>query len=350
MRETVLWADQALATAGQKTPREHQSTGYRLIPWIMDLANKIAGFRHLPPEQMVARASEVLPPWLTVVLVIALGWQLARLTWLLVPHDVTPTASVTVGSAPVSDQVAETPISIKDINQMALFGQQTVTDREAPPPEDLEDLVEDTELTLRGIIADVSPDEGLAIISEENGEEKVYKVGDALPRGRQLRSVYRDKVVVLVRGEPMQLTLPKELADNSFRRAPVRRASAQPSRARSIRETLAKNPARLTDIIRPQPVFVDGRQRGYRVYPGRKRQQFAALGLKPGDLVIEINGTALDDPARGMEVFRSLGDATQVTVTVERDGQPQVLTLDTQILQQESGQQSRGQQPRGDDR
>jgi hypothetical protein len=33
-----------------------------------------------------------------------------------------------------------------------------------------------------------------------------------------------------------------------------------------------------------------------------------------------------------MEVFRSLGDAAQVTVTVERDGQPQVLSLNmTQV-------------------
>jgi hypothetical protein len=28
-----------------------------------------------------------------------------------------------------------------------------------------------------------------------------------------------------------------------------------------------------------------------------------------------------------MEAFRSLGDASQLTVTVERDGQPQVLSL-----------------------
>jgi len=40
----------------------------------------------------------------------------------------------------------------------------------------------------------------------------------------------------------------------------------------------------------------------------------------------------LNNPAQGMEIFRSLGDATQVTVTLERDGQPTVLSLDmTQI-------------------
>ena len=35
----------------------------------------------------------------------------------------------------------------------------------------------------------------------------------------------------------------------------------------------------------------------------------------------------MNNPAQGMEVFRSLGEASQVTVTVERDGQPQVLSL-----------------------
>jgi general secretion pathway protein C len=68
-------------------------------------------------------------------------------------------------------------------------------------------------------------------------------------------------------------------------------------------------------------------QRGYRVYPGRNRQQFTKLGLVPGDLVLSINGTPLDDPQRGMEVFNTMGSADRVTVTVERNGQSQELTL-----------------------
>ena len=68
-------------------------------------------------------------------------------------------------------------------------------------------------------------------------------------------------------------------------------------------------------------------QRGYRVYPGRNRQQFARLGLQPGDLVMSINGTPLDDPQRGMEIFRSISSADQVRVTVERNGKPQELVL-----------------------
>ncbi len=72
----------------------------------------------------------------------------------------------------------------------------------------------------------------------------------------------------------------------------------------------------------------NGELKGYRLYPGRNREQFAALGLQPGDLVTEINGMTLNNPPQAMELFRSLSSATQATVTIERGGQQQSLTLD----------------------
>jgi len=77
---------------------------------------------------------------------------------------------------------------------------------------------------------------------------------------------------------------------------------------------------------------VGGQQQGYRVYPGRNRRQFAALGLRPGDLIKDVNGASLTDPQQAMEIFQSLGTSDQVTVTVERNGQQQVLTLTTSQL------------------
>jgi hypothetical protein len=42
---------------------------------------------------------------------------------------------------------------------------------------------------------------------------------------------------------------------------------------------------------------------------------------------MSVNGTPLDDPQRGMEIFRSIGTSDQVRVTVERNGRPQELVL-----------------------
>jgi general secretion pathway protein C len=68
------------------------------------------------------------------------------------------------------------------------------------------------------------------------------------------------------------------------------------------------------------------------VFPGRNRKQFIALGLRPGDLVTEINGVALNNPTQGMEIFRTLSESSQVQVTLERNGQSQTLSLDASKL------------------
>ena len=103
-----------------------------------------------------------------------------------------------------------------------------------------------------------------------------------------------------------------------------------------MQDLAAQNPAAITEIIRPQPVFANGQQRGYRVYPGRNRQQFSRLGLMPGDLVTAINGTPLDDPARGMEILQSMNSATQVTVTVERNGQSTQVNINNALVAAEA--------------
>ena len=100
----------------------------------------------------------------------------------------------------------------------------------------------------------------------------------------------------------------------------------------SIQAVVTQNVAKLADVIRPTPYFVNGQQQGYRVYPGRNRAQFTALGLRPGDLIKDIDGQALNDPAQAMQIFQSLGNADQVSVTVERNGQPETIVLRTSQL------------------
>jgi general secretion pathway protein C len=103
----------------------------------------------------------------------------------------------------------------------------------------------------------------------------------------------------------------------------------EPSLADSVRALVQQDPSVISEIIRPQPVFAGGQQKGYRVYPGRNRSQFATLGLMPGDLVTAVNGAPLDDPSRGLETLRGIGVGGPVTLTVERNGVEQQVTVDT---------------------
>jgi general secretion pathway protein C len=76
--------------------------------------------------------------------------------------------------------------------------------------------------------------------------------------------------------------------------------------------------------------------RGFRVYPGRNRLAFARLGLRPGDQVVAINGTPLDDQDRGQAILNTLGTSPDARVTVIRNGQQQDLTLNIAQVAQEA--------------
>jgi general secretion pathway protein C len=131
------------------------------------------------------------------------------------------------------------------------------------------------------------------------------------------------------------LKLPKEFPEvvATVTRRNTTTTNRRSSNTPSIQSVVAQNVSRLADVIRPTPYFVNGQQQGYRVYPGRNRQQFASLGLRPGDLIKDIDGQALSDPTQAMQIFQTLDSADQVSVTVERNGQPQVIVLSTSQLE-----------------
>jgi general secretion pathway protein C len=92
---------------------------------------------------------------------------------------------------------------------------------------------------------------------------------------------------------------------------------------------VAQDPGILDQVMRTVASYDNaaGKLRGFRAYPGRNRAIFGKLGLKPGDLVTAINGTPLDDPQRSQDVFNTIQTSDRVTVTVERGGQKQDITL-----------------------
>ena len=300
--------------------------------------SRINEWTRLPPAQLWGEASRVLPPWVVLALVILIAWQLAKTIWLLFPA---PQPQALPPVQPVARGSVATPassVSIDRIVEAHLFGKADV---ETPVALVEQQDAPDTQLSLelRGTVAASDEKRALAIIAERGGAERVYFLGDAVPGGATLHAVHTDRVLLRRAGRLEALRLPRsEETPGQRRTAAARaapRATAAPARAASVQEVVRQGGAALTEIIRPQPVFKDGQQQGYRVYPGRQRQQFAELGLRPGDLVTQINGMALDDPARGMEIFRSLADATSVTVTVDRNGEIEMLTLDTAALQQQ---------------
>jgi len=295
-------------------------------------------FSNVDSASLLSVINRRLSPWVSLLLVIAIGWQIAKIIWLLVPG---PAAGDPV-SLPASASAAGTASSgFTDVQVIAnshIFGvadqQEVVETRVVSEDDNLADT-RLTNLTLKGTVSSSVPEFSVAVISDGNDEEKVYAIDDAIGSGTRLHAIYADRVVLNENGVLTNLKLPREFT--AAQTAPTRRATtnvrqATPASTQSIQSVLSQNLTRLSDVIRPTPYFVNGKQNGYRVYPGRNRQQFAALGLRPGDLIKDIDGQSLTDPTQAMQIFQTLGTSEQVTVTVERNGQPQTVILKTSQL------------------
>src|SRR4029077_10593004 len=59
----------------------------------MDLSKYLGQWKEQSPEQWLRTANRYLPPGATAILVLAIAYQLAALTWLLVPGGAPPAAA-----------------------------------------------------------------------------------------------------------------------------------------------------------------------------------------------------------------------------------------------------------------
>jgi len=303
---------------------------------------KWSDFNNLDAERAIAGVNRVLPRWVTLALVVGIAWQLARVIWMLMPGA---TVSEPAIAPPIqisrSPAAAGAAVDVQSIANTHLFGEAAAQPVVVEPQADVESLAETRlNLSLKGTIASPDPASAIAIIADGRNEEKIYLIKDTVAPGATLHAVYADRVVLNRGGALEVLKLPKEFPQGS---GPVRRDTTSMSRVaasspQSIQNVVTENVSQLADVIRPTPYYVSGQMQGYRVYPGRDRKQFAALGLRPGDLIKDVDGAALTDPQQAMEIFQNLGDRDQVSVTVERNGQPEVLVLRTDQLDLEDSQ------------
>ncbi len=292
----------------------------------MQLVDRIVAPLRRPTGGAGAGLAAAGPSLATLAFVIVIAAQLAALIWR------------TLGSAgpesallPTVDVAQTAAVDLPAIVNAHLFGVANIQgDSSEPPPTS-------ANLTLAGTLAGPEPTIGWAIIGASAQAARVYAAGVSLPGGAKLFAVYPDRVILDRNGARESLILPRLGA--SAVAAPVAKVQSAGapagSLADSVRQLMAQDPAAANELLRPQPVFAGGTLRGYRVYPGRDRGQFARLGLQPGDLVRAVNGAALDDPNRGLEILRGIGQGSSVTLTIDRNGKTQQLAIDPVSVTQE---------------
>src|ERR1700720_1213575 len=275
--------------------------------------------------EWVSRLQTNGPKLVSLVLAALILLQLLQLGYSLIAKPLKSPQPVVTAAVPVPKRSG---VDVQTVVSAHLFG-AAVADPAAQDPENAPQSA--ANLLLAGTIATQNPKRGVAIISGAGGPAKVYSVGDRIG-GAALHSVYLDHVI-LDRGGALETLLLPRLLGPGMRGAPVaRRGGGDPrtvAAVDNIRRMVQQDPGILDQVMRVVPSYdsAAGKLRGFRAYPGRNRQIFNKLGLKGGDLVTAINGTALDDPQRGQEIFNTIQTSDHATVTIERGGKKQDIPL-----------------------
>lgn len=77
-----------------------------------------------------------------------------------------------------------------------------------------------------------------------------------------------------------------------------------------------------------RPAFEGGKFKGFRIAALQGDPAFwRGVDLKPGDIVLSVNGKVIERPEQALEVFHGLASAHELRVAIERDGRPRMLVL-----------------------
>lgn len=275
-----------------------------------------------------------LPDIAAALLALIIGALAAHLVWTLVPA---PRAALW-RPAPVEagNGHRAQPLDLGSITGAALFGKYEAPAANAAAAANAPDT--QLALTLLGIFADSrDPKDSRALIGAAGGDEKPYSIGDDISRGVTLQAIFADRVVLSRNGRLETLRLDKDqpgsdatasaVAQDSGGETDLSANAAQ--QLADIRGKMLADPSKAQDYIRVQPVpgANGGGQEGYRIYPGRDRGLFAAAGLQPGDLVTQVNGIPLSDPAKSLQLLSDLSQSSQLSVVIERGGLSQTVNV-----------------------
>ena len=267
---------------------------------------------------------------INLLLVVWIASLLASLTWgFVTPQGNSQLENIEVSpSSVVADPNAQL---IRQLPGWHLMG--VASSKQAPVVTSTPVDAPDTrlKLVLHGVFASEESGKARAIIADPRGKEEHYAIGDSLPGNAELSEVYPDRVILQRNGRYETLRL---IPDSRSKARPVARSSVKTlakkheQRIRDIRQKIKQSPNTLIDAVRPMPYMgAGGAMVGYKLMPGRDPAFFRELGLRPGDVVVQINDVRLDSKENGMRALKSIQSGDQASMTVLRGGQERVMNL-----------------------
>lgn len=263
----------------------------------------------------------------TLVLVAIIAVLLARLTWaILEPSSLLPPGRDLPTHAVQSGDSRSERGGFQELASLSVFGSAARKTRAMSAPE--------TSLswTLKGVFSNPDPSRGAAILAPQGQPEKLYRVGAALPGSVTLQEVFADRVILDRGGRLETLRLKRHDSPSSStsagrRNAPPALPAAAGAEPRVDRDAWVNDPQRFLDVISANPVMEDGVLYGLEVSPARNAREFEAAGLVAGDVITGVNGSPVSEIADYRDLLGELADASSVSVSLERNGEPMTITI-----------------------
>ncbi|MCF5865860.1 GspC family type II secretion system variant ExeC [Aeromonas veronii] len=248
-----------------------------------------------------------------LALLIILAQQSAALTWRLLTLANPQTSQPWQPSAVAVSGQNNPRLELGEVSRLALFG-KAIPKAQAKAAVAANAPRTQLNAQLNGVLASSDPAKSIAIIAM-SGIQNSYGIGDMIDGTQaRIRQVYPDRVIIERDGRDETLML-----DGEEYGKPLPQTNAAP--LGSLRSELMADPGKITDYLNISPVQVDGRMTGYRLNPGSNPEFFNQSGLQANDLAISINGLDLRDNMQAMQAMQQMAGATEMTVTVERQGE-----------------------------
>ncbi|WP_421327956.1 GspC family type II secretion system variant ExeC [Aeromonas veronii] len=249
-----------------------------------------------------------------LALLIMLAQQSAALTWRLLTLASTQTSQPWQPSAVAVSGQSNPRLELGEVSRLALFG-KAIPKAQAKAAVAANAPRTQLNAQLNGVLASSDPAKSIAIIAM-SGIQNSYGVGDMIDGTQaRIRQVYPDRVIIEREGRDETLMLDGE----EYGKPLPQTTNTTP--LGSLRSELIADPGKITDYLNISPVQVDGRMTGYRLNPGSNPEFFNQSGLQANDLAISINGLDLRDNMQAMQAMQQMAGATEMTVTVERQGE-----------------------------
>jgi len=250
-----------------------------------------------------------IPALATVAALLLLCWTLAQGTWRVL-QPASP-AVARSGGADLTD--------LRALGSVQLFG------RAAPRSPAVEASVAPSNLnmTLTGVAARAAG--GCALVIVQGQPEAAFCSGEEVSPGVRLDTVERDRIVI-VRNGVREAVFMKDADGAAAAAVPPIVQSVGTDRQlvdrRQLQQQLGRPEFLNQALIVPNP---DG---GFLVRQVQAGSLYEKLGLRPGDVIRNVNGQPLTNMDDVMRLYQQFGTAQRVLVDVQRQGRNETLYYD----------------------